>query len=715
MSTQLTPPNVSPVDINPINSSADEEGETKIHRCENEASIQKSNVLATFEKEMETRDFNKKFYNSIGRVPKLCSSSSIGDENPTRSLRGYSKPSHEGYKNTIELPVGNNMVPLRSDTIRLVQNECSFYGLRSEDPNQHLKDFLKLVDSLNLDDENPICTLRDYSKPSHEGYRNTIELLVWNNVVPLRPDTIRLVQNGCSFHELQSEDPNQHLKDFLKLVNLLNLDGSITTWEDLTTRFLAQLFPPRRTAKLRNDILMFQQHHEEYLSEAWTRFKVLLQKVPHNGIDHWLQIQNFYDHVSFHLKSEINRAGGGKLCNKNADESWEIIKNVALNHESWNDTKEFVKSSTHIPHAYSDSVYSKPHTQNHNEPPKLNPFTFCKRTGLSPQCQALGTTFEARVRDYMAAHTERIERFENAIFKQREEINDRMTEMFELLRELMTSRTLKKVLIREESKFPVTNNINSISLARGKEERSNKTVVTPNNTKKPIGVEMKIPVKETEKNSKAENESIKNARKEETTETPSSQGGAPQDALKDQRYFNSRCSRHIKGNISYFTDFKEHDGGYVAFGEGAKGGKITSKGTIRTATKDETSGILKSFITDIENLVEKKEKIIKCDNRTDFKNIVMNEFCEEKGGGPEWLFDLDALSKSMNYKPVSAGTNFNDFTGKGASFDAVSPIPFTRIYKDHPKEHIIGEVKSVVQTRKMAKQNEAGLISFINK
>ncbi|GKE35850.1 zinc finger, CCHC-type containing protein, partial [Tanacetum coccineum] len=31
--------------------------------------------------------------------------------------------------------------------------------------------------------------------------------------------------------------------------------GSITTWEDLTTRFLAQFFPPGRTTKLRNDIL----------------------------------------------------------------------------------------------------------------------------------------------------------------------------------------------------------------------------------------------------------------------------------------------------------------------------------------------------------------------------------------------------------------------------------------------------------------------------
>ncbi|GKB85804.1 hypothetical protein Tco_0958076 [Tanacetum coccineum] len=82
------------------------------------------------------------------------SSTTIGDENHIRTLGDYSKPSHEGYRNTIELPVGNNMVPLRSDTIRLVQNECSFHGLRSEDPNQHLKDFLKLVDSLDLNGEN---------------------------------------------------------------------------------------------------------------------------------------------------------------------------------------------------------------------------------------------------------------------------------------------------------------------------------------------------------------------------------------------------------------------------------------------------------------------------------------------------------------------------------------------------------------------------------
>ncbi|GJS24414.1 zinc finger, CCHC-type containing protein [Tanacetum coccineum] len=224
-----------------------------------------------------------------------------------------------------------------------------------------------------MGDANPIRTLGDYSRPSHEGYRNTIELPEGNNVVPLRSDTIRLVQNGCSFHGLRSEDPNQHLKDFLKLVDSLDLDvanrertrlclfqfslrdqasnwlerlpaGSISTWEDLTTRFLAQFFPPGRTAKLRNDILMFQQHQGESLSEAWTRFKDLLQKVPHHGIDLWLKVQIFYDHVNPATRRTIDQSAGGKLRDRNAKESWALLEDLALyDNESWNDPRDFAK------------------------------------------------------------------------------------------------------------------------------------------------------------------------------------------------------------------------------------------------------------------------------------------------------------------------------------------------------------------------------------
>nr|GEW18199.1 putative ribonuclease H-like domain-containing protein [Tanacetum cinerariifolium] len=47
--------------------------------------------------------------------------------------------------------------------------------------------------------------------------------------------------------------------------------------------------------------------------------------------------------------------------------------------------------------------------------------------------------------------------------------------------------------------------------------------------------------------------------------------------------------------------------------------------------KDETSGILRNFITEIENLKELKVKIIRCDNAGEFRNKEMNDFCLRKG------------------------------------------------------------------------------------
>ncbi|GJW02388.1 MAK10-like protein [Tanacetum coccineum] len=100
-----------------------------------------------------------------------------------------------------------------------------------------------------MGDENPIRTLGDYSKPSHEGYRNTIELPVKNNV-----ERTRLHLFQFSFRDQAS--------NWLERLPT----GSITTWEDLTTRFLAQFFPPGRTAKLHNDILI-GPHDTQYCME----------------------------------------------------------------------------------------------------------------------------------------------------------------------------------------------------------------------------------------------------------------------------------------------------------------------------------------------------------------------------------------------------------------------------------------------------------------
>ncbi|GJZ42619.1 hypothetical protein Tco_0589874, partial [Tanacetum coccineum] len=89
---------------------------------------------------------------------------------------------------------------------------------------------------------------------------------------------------------------------------------------------------------------MFQQHQGESLSEAWTRFKDLLQKVPHHGIDLWLQVQIFYDHVNPVTRRNINQSAGGKLRDRNAKESWALLEDLALyDNESWNDPRDFAK------------------------------------------------------------------------------------------------------------------------------------------------------------------------------------------------------------------------------------------------------------------------------------------------------------------------------------------------------------------------------------
>nr|GEU88110.1 retrovirus-related Pol polyprotein from transposon TNT 1-94 [Tanacetum cinerariifolium] len=163
--------------------------------------------------------------------------------------------------------------------------------------------------------------------------------------------------------------------------------------------------------------------------------------------------------------------------------------------------------------------------------------------------------------------------------------------------------------------------------------------------------------------------------------------GNPQIDLQDQETIDSGCSRHIIGNMSYLTDYEEIDGGYVAFGGNPKGRKITGKR--------------------IESLIDHKVKVIRYDNGTEFKNREMNPFCEMKdhlgkfdgkadegffvryslnskafrvlnsrtriveenlhirfsestpnvvGSRPDWLFDIDALTRTMNYELIVAGT-----------------------------------------------------------
>ncbi|GJU76937.1 hypothetical protein Tco_1274007 [Tanacetum coccineum] len=117
-------------------------------------------------------------------------------------------------------------------------------------------------------------------------------------MVPLQSDTIRLVQNGCSFHRLRSEDLNQHLKDFLKLMDSLDLDGE---------------------NRERRRLHLFQFSLRDQASN-------------------WLELQIFYDHVDNTIQISIDYAIGGKLRKLRPDKAWAAIERLAqYENEGWND------------------------------------------------------------------------------------------------------------------------------------------------------------------------------------------------------------------------------------------------------------------------------------------------------------------------------------------------------------------------------------------
>nr|GEW51298.1 ribonuclease H-like domain-containing protein [Tanacetum cinerariifolium] len=119
------------------------------------------------------------------------------------------------------------------------------------------------------------------------------------------------------------------------------------------------------------------------------------------------------------------------------------------------------------------------------------------------------------------------------------------------------------------------------------------------------------------------------------------------------------------------------------------------------AIKDETTPILKTFLTGLENQLSLKVKVIRSDNGTEFKNFDLNQFCGLKGIKREFSvprtpqqngitkrknrtlieenfkgrlmkdFLLDTLlTRTMNYHPVTAGNQTHSGAGFQDIFDA---------------------------------------------
>ncbi|GKC12014.1 reverse transcriptase domain-containing protein [Tanacetum coccineum] len=125
----------------------------------------------------------------------------------------------------------------------------------------------------------------------------------------------------------------------LNLLFLFSLEGaartwlekeppnSITTWNDLVSKFVNRFFPPSKTTNLRNEIARFQQRFGETFAEAWDRFKDLLNKCPHHGFSPLHQIDTFYNSLNQSEQDSLNSAVGGNLLTKNTQEALTIIEN----------------------------------------------------------------------------------------------------------------------------------------------------------------------------------------------------------------------------------------------------------------------------------------------------------------------------------------------------------------------------------------------------
>ncbi|GJU39124.1 putative ribonuclease H-like domain-containing protein [Tanacetum coccineum] len=98
--------------------------------------------------------------------------------------------------------------------------------------------------------------------------------------------------------------------------------------------------------------------------------------------------------------------------------------------------------------------------------------------------------------------------------------------------------------------------------------------------------------------------------------------------MDDKGFVDSGCSRHMTGNIAYLSDFKEFDGGYVTFGGGAHGGRISGKGTLKTDSLD---------FEDVYFVSELKFNLFSVSQMCDKKNYVL-------------FTDTECLVLSPNFK-----------------------------------------------------------------
>nr|GEV35745.1 hypothetical protein [Tanacetum cinerariifolium] len=186
-----------------------------------------------------------------------------------------------------------------------------------------------------------------------------------------------------------------------------------------------------------------------------------------------------------------------------------------------------------------------------------------------------------------------------------------------------------------------------------------------------------------------------------------------------------------RGNISYLSDFEEINGGYVAFVENPKGGKITGKDDATFEVKEPESIVhvspsscdktkkhddktkreakgkcLVELSTRVRDLSDEFEEVY--DNNTNGVNAASTLFTAVGPNSTNNTNTFSVAGPSTNAKTLLISYDEED-VGAEADFSnletniTASPIPTTRVHKDHHVTQIISDLSLAPQTKSMTR------------
>jgi len=215
-------------------------------------------------------------------------------------------------------------------------------------------------------------TLREYFSPLAANQPSCIVLPQTTAThFELKPSVIQLLP---SFHGLEREDPYLHIKEFLDICSTFRFQnfndesirlrmfpfslkdkakawlnslpaGSISTWDELSNKFLTKFFPMSKTNALRREISDFYQREGEQFYECWERFNDLLLKCPHHGFEKWRLIQCFYNGLTMSNRHMVESMNGGRFLNLHEGAAWDFFNSLSENSQQWDFSNQREKSS----------------------------------------------------------------------------------------------------------------------------------------------------------------------------------------------------------------------------------------------------------------------------------------------------------------------------------------------------------------------------------